>query len=239
MNPSTGSTIAGTFSLPRGDAVATCDHSDVERKQERARDGTVRALAGDMASLLRALAFRDLGGGLTCVIGFGSAAWDRLFGNPRPIGLHAFREIKVRASRGVDPRRSSVPHPRDEPGSLLRARDADHLEARRRSCGRGRSPRLQDYDQRDLLGFVDGTEGPSDQRAIDAAIIGEEDPSFAGGSYCIVQEYLHDLEAWNDVRIAQITAPFRRKWHLRRRCLRPGRSLAEQVVFESEGVSPQ
>ena len=28
-------------------------------------------------------------------------------------------------------------------------------------------------------------------------LIGEEDAAFAGGSYVIVQKYLHDLEAWN------------------------------------------
>ncbi len=53
------------------------------------------------------------------------------------------------------------------------------------------------FDQRDLLGFVDGTENPVDQAAIDAAMIGEEDAPFAGGSYVIVQKYLHDLNAWN------------------------------------------
>src|SRR5208337_2028928 len=49
----------------------------------------------------------------------------------------------------------------------------------------------------DLLGFVDGTENPKGQAAIDATLIGEKDPAFAGGSYVIVQKYLHDLASWN------------------------------------------
>jgi putative iron-dependent peroxidase len=53
------------------------------------------------------------------------------------------------------------------------------------------------FDERDLLGFVDGTENPRDEAAIDATIIGEEDASFCGGSYVIVQKYLHDLAGWN------------------------------------------
>jgi putative iron-dependent peroxidase len=53
------------------------------------------------------------------------------------------------------------------------------------------------FDERDLLGFVDGTENPVNQGAIDATIIGEEDAAFAGGSYVIVQKYLHDLTKWN------------------------------------------
>ena len=56
---------------------------------------------------------------------------------------------------------------------------------------------FKSFDQRDLLGFVDGTENPTDQGAIDAAIVGDEDAPFSGGSYVIVQKYLHDLTAWN------------------------------------------
>ena len=53
------------------------------------------------------------------------------------------------------------------------------------------------FDDRDLMGFVDGTENPNGQAAIDAVVVGDEDVSFAGGSYVIVQKYLHDLTAWN------------------------------------------
>jgi putative iron-dependent peroxidase len=53
------------------------------------------------------------------------------------------------------------------------------------------------FDDRDLLGFVDGTENPTGQEAIEATLVGEADPAFAGGSYVIVQKYLHDLAAWN------------------------------------------
>jgi putative iron-dependent peroxidase len=53
------------------------------------------------------------------------------------------------------------------------------------------------FDLRDVLGFVDGTENPSGQAAADAVLVGEEDPAFAGGSYVIVQKYVHDMTAWN------------------------------------------
>jgi putative iron-dependent peroxidase len=36
---------------------------------------------------------------------------------------------------------------------------------------------------------------------IEAAIIGEEDAPFAGGSYVVVQKYLHDLARWNDIPV--------------------------------------
>ena len=53
------------------------------------------------------------------------------------------------------------------------------------------------FDERDLLGFVDGTENPTNSKPIEAAIIGDEDPAFTGGSYVIVQKYLHDMTGWN------------------------------------------
>jgi putative iron-dependent peroxidase len=53
------------------------------------------------------------------------------------------------------------------------------------------------FDDRDLMGFVDGTENPRGQAATDAVLIGDEDANFAAGSYVIVQKYLHNLEAWN------------------------------------------
>ena len=53
------------------------------------------------------------------------------------------------------------------------------------------------FDNRDLIGFVDGTENPTGQAAIDAVVVGDEDAGFAGGSYVMVQKYLHDLDGWN------------------------------------------
>jgi putative iron-dependent peroxidase len=53
------------------------------------------------------------------------------------------------------------------------------------------------FDDRDLIGFVDGTENPTAQAAIDAAYVGAEDAAFAGSTYVIVQKYLHDLAGWN------------------------------------------
>jgi putative iron-dependent peroxidase len=53
------------------------------------------------------------------------------------------------------------------------------------------------WDERDLLGFVDGTENPVGAAAGTAALTGDGDPPFAGGSYVIVQKYLHDMAAWN------------------------------------------
>ena len=163
----------------------------------------VRAFCGDLPGLLRAVGFRDPEGRLSCVTAFGSEAWDRLFGSPRPKELHPFREI-----RGEH-------HAVATPGDILFHIRAMRMDlcfelAMQITARLGDAVAVADevhgfkyFDNRDLLGFVDGTEDPTDQRAIDAAIIGDEDAAFAGGSYCIVQKYLHNLVAWNRVPVEQ------------------------------------
>jgi len=171
----------------------------------------VRAMCGDLAGFVRAVGFRDLDGGLSCIMGFGSAAWDRLFGTPRPRELHPFREI-----RGQH-------HAVATPGDILfhiRARSTDLcFELAMQITARlGKAITVVDethgfkfFDQRDMIGFVDGTENPVGQESLDAVLIGDEDPAFAGGSYVIVQKYLHDLKGWNALPIERQEAIIGRK----------------------------
>src|SRR3981081_479661 len=53
-----------------------------------------RLVCGALAALQRAVGARDSEGNLSCILAFGSDAWDRLFGEPRPAELHPFREIR-------------------------------------------------------------------------------------------------------------------------------------------------
>ncbi len=60
------------------------------------------------------------------------------------------------------------------------------------------------FDERDLIGFVDGTESPSGSAGVKAGIVDPaDDPDFAGGSYVIIQKYLHDLPAWNAISVEE------------------------------------
>jgi len=161
-----------------------------------------RELLSDLAKLQRAVGFRSPSGGLTCVAGIGSAAWDRLFGGPRPAELHPFRELTGDRHRAVA-----------TPGDLLlhiRAGQMDLCfelasQIMKRAAG---SVTVADevhgfryFDRRDLLGFVDGTENPTGRAAHAAVTIGAEDREFSGGSYVIVQKYPHDLEAWDAMSV--------------------------------------
>ncbi len=158
----------------------------------------IRSFCGGLPGLVRAVGFRDIEGNLSCVMGIGSEAWDRLFGQPRPAELHPFKEIKAGSRHAVA-----------TPGDLI-----FHLRAKRMDLcfelatqimsqlGEAVAPvdevhGFRYFDDRDLIGFVDGTENPAGQAAIDAAYVGAEDATFAGGTYVIVQKYLHDLAGWN------------------------------------------
>ena len=162
----------------------------------------VRGLLADVGGLRRSVGFRIPEGELTCVVGLGCGLWDRLFGAPRPAGLHPLPEF-------VGDRHAAV----STPGDLL-----FHIRAHRLDLCFELAQRLMNrlightqvvdevhgfrsFDDRDLLGFVDGTENPEGVSARDAVVIGEEDPAFAGGSYVVVQKYLHDLEAWDAMAV--------------------------------------
>jgi len=158
----------------------------------------VRSFCADVGGLIRAVEFRDLEAGLSCVIGIGSDAWDRLFGKPRPAELHPFREVRAGPRHAVSTPGDLMFHIRAkrmdlcfEMAAQIMARLAGAVTAIDEVHG------FRYFDDRDLLGFVDGTENPRGEALIDAALIGEEDPAFAGGSYVIVQKYLHDLPGWN------------------------------------------
>ncbi len=167
-------------------------------RQDEPAFAAMRSMCADLPALLRSAGFRDLGGHLSCIIGFGSEAWDRLFGNPRPVELHPFREFHAENRHAIATPGDVLFHIRAERmdlcfelASLIMTALGDVVVVADDVQG------FQYFDNRDLLGFVDGTENPEGQAAADAVLIGDEDPAFAGGSYVILQKYLHDMAGWN------------------------------------------
>src|SRR6516162_6177780 len=173
--------------------VVTINPGDEER-------AAVLSLCSDLSALLRAVGFRDPEGTLSCIMGFGSDAWNRLFGAPRPSELHRFREIRSGARHAVSTPGDLIFHIRAKRMDLcfeLATQIVARLEGAVSAADEVHGFRY--FDERDLLGFVDGTENPTGSAAVDAVFIGDEDAAFAGGSYVIVQKYLHNLDAWNRI----------------------------------------
>ncbi|GAA3135860.1 putative iron-dependent peroxidase [Kribbella aluminosa] len=167
-------------------------------------EASVRDLLADLAGLTRAVGFRAPGDQLSCVVGIGASLWSRLYRAPAPRDLHPFR--------GLSGARHTAPATHGDLLFHLRARRLDlcfELERQlmRRLAGHVRVldevQGFKYFDERDLLGFVDGTENPAGAAARAALAIGDQDPAYAGGSYVIVQKYLHDLDAWQALPVAE------------------------------------
>jgi putative iron-dependent peroxidase len=161
-------------------------------------EDAVRELLGDVAALQRSVGFRVPGGALQVVAAIGSDAWDRLFAGPRPRELHPFAELAGARHRAPA-----------TPGDLL-----FHIRSNRMDMSFEYATQVMNrlggvvqvvdevqgfryFDERDLMGFVDGTENPTGRAEEEAALVADADPAFAGGSYVIVQKYVHPLDVWN------------------------------------------
>ena len=178
--------------LSRAAVFLTVALADTPGAADRAR-----AVLGDIGGLVRAVGFRDLGGHLSCVVGIGAAAWDAVARLPKPKQLHEFVEVRGSTHTAVS-----------TPGDLLfhiRAERADMCFELERLLldALGDAVTVVDetvgfryFDSRDLLGFVDGTENPTGSAIAHSALVGADDPEHAGGSYVVVQKYLHDLVGW-------------------------------------------
>jgi putative iron-dependent peroxidase len=166
--------------------------------------GRARAVFSDIGSLVRAVGFRHLDGHLSCNVGIGSNAWDRLGQATRPSLLREFPEVRGAVHTAVATPGDLLFHIRAERGDMCFELERLLLNAL------GDSVTVVDevqgfryFDDRDLLGFVDGTENPTGNALYQATLIGDEDADFAGGSYVAVQKYLHNLAAWGALTVEE------------------------------------
>ncbi|KAJ6440140.1 dyp-type peroxidase [Purpureocillium lavendulum] len=165
---------------------------------------TVRATLSGIEGLAKNVTIRDSTSTFSCAVGIGSDIWDQLTGLPRPAELHPFSTVKGAAHTAVS-----------TPGDLL-----FHIRSDRRDiCFEferqlmkllGSAVKVEDatvgfryFDLRDLLGFVDGTANPVGPAVPDSVLIADEDASAAGGSYVVVQKYVHDLQGWERLSTEQ------------------------------------
>src|SRR5689334_8512448 len=158
-------------------------------------DAAIREVLGSVGDLVKNVGFRDLGGKLSCVVGIGLALWDRLSPGRRPAELHPFVEVAGPVHRAPATAGDLLFHIRAEREDMTFELERQLLDVI------GDAARVVDetvgfryFDARDLLGFVDGTANPTGAELPEAAVIG--DGEFAGGSYVVVQKYLHDMAGW-------------------------------------------
>lgn len=170
---------------------------------DKALAGAVEAI-GSVGDLVKNVGFRDLSAHVSCVLGIGSEAWDRMSPDKRPLELHPFEALDGGAQKAPS-----------TPGDLLfhiRAERVDmcfELEHQILNTIGDAATVVEEvsgfryFDARDLLGFVDGTANPTGADLPKASIVGDEDPDFIGGSYVVTQKYLHDIKGWRGKTVEQ------------------------------------
>ena len=135
---------------------------------------------------------------LTSVVGFGPEFWAAVSPGKRPQGLRPFPAIAPATggdllvhilSRRPDLCFELAMQIRKELGGAALVMEEVHA--------------FRYLDSRDLTGFIDGTENPTGKKRGAAALIGNEDPDFAGGSFAFTQRYVHDLEKWGGLAVRE------------------------------------
>ncbi|MFE1665616.1 Dyp-type peroxidase [Microbacterium sp. P02] len=164
----------------------------------------VRSALGSVSDIVKNVAFRDLGAAVSCTVGIGSRVWTSLTGQAQPAELHPFQPVVGAAHTAPA-----------TPGDLL-----FHIRSDRRDLCFELEKQLlgvlgdavavvdetvgfRSFDDRDLLGFVDGTANPVGPALPDSTLVGDEDAAFAGGSYVVVQKYLHPIRQWQSLTTEQ------------------------------------
>jgi putative iron-dependent peroxidase len=164
---------------------------------DSAERGAVRRAILDVLPSARASAAKATTARLLCTIGIGSGLWDRLSPENRPAGLRPFRAVqsegRVAPATGGD-LLIQITSGRHDLNLELAMGLVQRLESVATLTEEVHGFRYR--DSRDLTGFIDGTENPKGKARAVAALIGNEDRRFAGGSYVAAQRYVHDLARW-------------------------------------------
>lgn len=165
--------------------------------REPAALANAASVLGGLDDLVKTVGFRDPSGRLSCIAGIGRDLWDRLHPDSRPKELKPFAPIKGPVHAAPSTPGDLLFHIRSERPDMCFEFERILLDSF------GAAVTVVDevsgfryFDARDLLGFVDGTANPTGLDLPASALVGDEDADFAGGSYVVVQKYLHDLSAW-------------------------------------------
>jgi putative iron-dependent peroxidase len=171
-------------------------------KDDDASIATARSVVGSTGDLIKDLRIRANSGLFTCNVGISHRIWGPLTGQPVPSELAPFREVRGATHTAVATAGDLLYHIRADSMDLIIEFEKILLEAF------GDAVTAVDdvagfryFDGRDLLEFIDGTANPDGLDLPAATIVGEEDPAYAGGSYVVIQKYLHDLAAWRAKKV--------------------------------------
>ncbi|KAH7176759.1 hypothetical protein EDB81DRAFT_633069 [Dactylonectria macrodidyma] len=161
----------------------------------------IRRALSKISDITKNVSIRQPGANLTCVAGIGSSIWDSVTKLPRPAELHPFPEVRGATHTAVSTPGDLIFHIRSErrdfcfefERQLMNLLD-DAVKVEDTTIG------FRYFDARDLLGFIDGTANPVGSDVGEAVLVtASDDTPAAGGSYIVVQKYLHNLKSWQSL----------------------------------------
>jgi putative iron-dependent peroxidase len=177
----------------------------LNRRDADAEREAVAELAGRLPAILNSLRIRQPEADVKCAFGLSSRAWDYLYpGAAKPAELEDFTGL-------------------ESPGHAFPGTPADlflHLRANHQAVLYELVDQLRQFygpattvadetngfryfEGRAIIGFIDGTEAPSFLDAAEYALVGDEDPEFAGGSYAFAQKWVHDMDFWKSLPVEE------------------------------------
>ncbi|WP_410499753.1 Dyp-type peroxidase [Chitinibacter sp. S2-10] len=174
------------------------------RRLGRRADQTCRQILAAWPDRIAKLAGQNPDARFVASLGFGADVWPEIYGNEKPTQLRAFPRICGAIHPAPSTQCDLMLHLRGERYDVL----FECAEQFTRDMVEWFDPieTVQGFryrDQRDLTGFVDGTENPQDEERAAVALVGSEDPHWAGGSYLHIQRYVHRMESWNKLPVKQ------------------------------------
>lgn len=201
---------------------------------------TVAKVAANIPALTAKVSVIDPRAKLVSTVSFGSQFWDAISPYRRPAKLHPFTAVNNGNLNAPSTGGDLLLH------ILSRRHDLNFELAMRFRTQLGDMVEVMDevhgfayLDSRDLTGFIDGTENPQgNKERAEVALIGTEDPAFAGGSYVFTQRYIHNLKRWATLSLQEQEGAVGRKKKDSKELsdkLKPATSHVSRVVMEENG----
>ncbi|TAJ83430.1 Dyp-type peroxidase [bacterium] len=161
---------------------------------------SVARVAARVPALVHKVGAIDPRAKLVCTVSFGAEFWDVISPGKRPASLRPFSAIEAQGRSAPNTGGDMLFH------IISKREDLNFELAMRIKNQFGEKVEVMEeihgfryLDSRDLTGFIDGTENPKGKERTQVALIGNEDPPFAGGSYVFTQRYVHDLKKWTAI----------------------------------------
>ena len=186
----------------------------------------IRNTCADIPQITRTLSEKYPDASLSSTVSIASSAWDALYPGLRPMGLTDFPAQKEGHREAPATPGDLLLHVRSNREDVNFILIKEILETFSGSVEIEEDVTGFRYlESRDLTGFVDGTENPSGDDRATVALVSEEDPVFAGGSYMHCQRYIHHLKEWEQQPVTEQETII-------------GRTKKDDIEFSAEEKSP-